>query len=31
MSRVKYSDKFKEQVVREVVDKERLTASVAAS
>lgn len=31
MSRVKYSDEFKEQVVREVIDKERSIASVAAS
>lgn len=31
MSRVKYSDEFKLQVVREVIDKERSIASVAAS
>ncbi|CAM2860081.1 transposase [Actinomyces slackii] len=31
MSRAKYSEEFKEQVVREVIDKERSIASVAAS
>lgn len=31
MSRVKYSDEFKQQLVREVIDKERSIASVAAS
>ena len=31
MSRAKYSDEFKQQVVREVTDKERSIASVAAS
>lgn len=31
MSRAKYSDEFKAQVVREVIDKERSIASVAAS
>ena len=31
MSRVKYSDEFKQRVVREVIDKERSIASVAAS
>lgn len=31
MSRAKYSDEFKQQVVREVIDKERSIASVAAS
>ena len=28
---MKYSDEFKQQVVREVIDKERSIASVAAS
>ncbi|MBO3724920.1 transposase [Actinomyces bowdenii] len=31
MSRAKYSDEFKQQVVREVIDKEQSIASVAAS
>ena len=31
MSRAKYSEEFKAQVVREVIDKERSIASVAAS
>ncbi|RRD23352.1 transposase [Actinomyces bowdenii] len=31
MSRAKYSEEFKEQVVREVIDKERSITSVAAS
>ena len=31
MSRVKYSDEFKAQVVREIVEKDRTIASVAAS
>ncbi|VEG27232.1 transposase [Actinomyces howellii] len=31
MSRAKYSDEFKAQVVREVVEKDRTIASVAAS
>ena len=31
MSAVKYSEEFKAQVVREVVEKERTIASVAAS
>lgn len=31
MSRTKYSDEFKQQVVREVIDKEQSIASVAAS
>lgn len=31
MSRVKYSDEFKAQVVREIVEKDRTIASVSAS
>ncbi|MBF0695973.1 transposase [Actinomyces bowdenii] len=31
MSKAKYSEEFKEQVVREVIDKERSIASVAVS
>ena len=31
MTRTKYSDEFKEQVVREILEKERTIASVAAS
>ena len=31
MTRTKYPDKFKEQVVREILEKERTIASVAAS
>lgn len=30
MSRVKYSDEFKAQVVREIVEKDRTIASVSA-
>ena len=31
MTRTKYSDEFKEQIVREILEKERTIASVAAS
>ena len=31
MTRTKYSDEFKERVVREILEKERTIASVAAS